>query len=314
MKCDWTRENVVFYIYDELADDARYEFERHVETCAACRKEVEQAQAFKGELSAAQVEEVSPNLLAASRMQLQEALEHAEQHRSFFGMFIFDFTAWMHQIKLAPALTMALLILGFAGGTLTTWRVMENRAAGDSSVANVIHEQPSMANVAGIESIVPDANSRQVSITYDTLKPQTVVGATDDPRVQQLLLLASRNNRNSDLRLDSIDLLKSNAQDNEVRDALISALRYDRNPGVRLKALDGLKGYVKDDVHVRDAVLEALLHDTNAGVRSEAISLLDPVKADSSVREALEVLAQRDQNQYIRTQSQRYLASTPHLD
>jgi hypothetical protein len=116
------------------------------------------------------------------------------------------------------------------------------------------------------------------------------------------------------VRLDSIDLLKTKAQDNDVRDALVSALRYDKNPGVRLKALDGLKGYVKDDIHVRDAVLEALLHDSNPGVRSEAISLLDPVKADSSVREALQVLALHDPNQYIKTQSQKYLASTPHLD
>ena len=91
-------------------------------------------------------------------------------------------------------------------------------------------------------------------------------------------------------------------------------MRYDRNPGVRLKALDGLKSYVKDDVHVRDAVLEALMHDTNAGVRSEAISLLDPVKADSAVREARQVLAERDQNKFIRSESKRYLASTPNLD
>jgi hypothetical protein len=83
---------------------------------------------------------------------------------------------------------------------------------------------------------------------------------------------------------------------------------------VRLKALDGLKSFVKDDVHVRDAVVEALMHDTNAGVRSEAIGLLDPVKADTSVREALQVLATRDDDKYIRKQSQQYLQSTPHLD
>ena len=87
-----------------------------------------------------------------------------------------------------------------------------------------------------------------------------------------------------------------------------------RFPGVRLKSLEGLKSYVKDDVHVRDAVIEALLHDTNAGVRQEAIGLLDAVKADTSVRAALTVLADRDPNKFIREESKRYLASTPHLD
>lgn len=310
MNCEWTKENVVLYMYDELPDDAKFEFMHHIQNCAACKRELEAAQGFKEDMSALPQMEVSPNLLAASRMQLQEALEHAEQNRSFWGMFVFDFAAWMHQIKLAPALTAALLIIGFAGGSVTTWRLAQH---GDTGILPPT-ESSQVANVAGIDSIDTDPTSNRVTIKYDTLRPQTLEGSATDPQIQQLLLLAARNNRNSDVRLDSIDLLKSKAQDNEVRDALISALRYDKNPGVRLKSLDGLKSYVKDDVHVRDAVLEALLHDTNPGVRSEAISLLDPVKADSSVREALQVLAEHDPNQYIKTQSQKYLASTPHLD
>jgi hypothetical protein len=109
-------------------------------------------------------------------------------------------------------------------------------------------------------------------------------------------------------------LLSKKPENDEVREALIYAVRYDKNPGVRLRALEGLKGYVKDDVHVRDAVLEALMHDANAGVRQEAISLLDPVKADMSVREALRVLADHDQNKFIKAESRRVLASTPTLE
>jgi hypothetical protein len=314
MNCEFAKENVVLYIYGELEDDAKFEFMHHVQNCAACRQELESAQAFRTDMSTVAPPEVSPNLLAASRMQLQEALEHAEQNRSFWNMFVFDFAGWMQQLKLAPALTAALLIIGFAGGSLTTWRLAQNGSGGGPVVGvNSSGTQPDF-NIAAIDSIATDPDSNRVTIKYDTLHPQMLEGSATDPRIQQLLLLAARNNRNSDVRLDSIDLLKTKAQDNDVRDALVSALRYDKNPGVRLKALDGLKGYVKDDIHVRDAVLEALLHDSNPGVRSEAISLLDPVKADSSVREALQVLALHDPNQYIKTQSQKYLASTPHLD
>jgi hypothetical protein len=60
--------------------------------------------------------------------------------------------------------------------------------------------------------------------------------------------------------------------------------------------------------------METLLHDSNPGVRREAIALLDSVKADTSVREALRNLALRDPDQYIRTQAQKYLENTPHLD
>ena len=149
--------------------------------------------------------------------------------------------------------------------------------------------------------------------------PETTAG-TPPADVKRLterataLLNALQHQRDAGVRLGSIDILGKQPEDNAVREALVYALRYDRNPGVRLKALDGLKGYVKDDVHVRDAVLEALIHDTNAGVRAEAIALLDPVKADMTARDTLRVLAERDQNKFIRNESRRYLASTPNLD
>jgi len=177
-----------------------------------------------------------------------------------------------------------------------------------------IDVQPAEANIGSIESITPTANSNQVQIKYNTLQPQILNGSSDDPRVRQLLVLAARNTRNPAIALDSIDVLTHGSEDNAVREVLIEALRYDKNPGVRLKSLDALKGYVRDDVHVRDAVVEALLHDNNAGVRQEAISLLDVVKADTSVRSALTVLADRDPNKFIREESKRYLASMPHLD
>ena len=308
MNCDWTRDNVVLYIYEELPDDAKFEFERHIQHCIACRRELESAREFKENMAAFPVHEISPNLLAANRMELQEALEHTEQSRGW-GMFVFDFAGWMHQLKLAPALTAALLIFGFAGGVGTTYSILKPKGP---------LTPPPVANIAGIESIIPQENSNKVTIKYDTLTPQTTEGDINDPEIQQLLLLACKNNRDAGVRLVCIDQMKkqlnSQPEDNAVREALVYALRYDQNPGVRLKALDGLKGYVKDDRHVRDAVLEALMHDTNAGVRSEAISLLDQVKADGNVRDTLRVLAERDQNKYIRNESKRILGSTPNLE
>jgi len=317
MNCDWTKENVVLFIYGELADDAKFEFEQHVRHCLGCRRELDAAIELKDAMAAAPVKEISPSFLAANRMQLQEALEHAEQSRNIFSSFVFDATSWFHQIKLAPALTAALLMIGFAGGVGTTYKMMEAKRPPATSAAGsggAIDVPATEANIATIESITPAANSNQVQIKYNTLQPQILNGTTDDPRVRQLLLLAARNNRNSSLVLDSLDVLTRRPEDDAVREVLIEALRYDKNPGVRLKSLDALKGYVRDDVHVRDAVVEALLHDSNAGVRQEAISLLDPVKADTSVRSALTVLAAREPNKFIREESKRYLASMPHLD
>ena len=99
-----------------------------------------------------------------------------------------------------------------------------------------------------------------------------------------------------------------------MREALIYALRYDSNPGVRLKALEGLGSFVKDDVRVRDSVLAALMNDANPGVRTQALHLLEPVKADSSVRSVLQRLAENDQNQYIRSQARTVMAQLPEID
>jgi hypothetical protein len=310
MNCECTKENIVLYVYDELADDTKFELENHVRQCPGCRQELDSALEFKNGMAALPVQEVSASFLAANRMQLQESLEHAGQSRSFLSSFVFDFAGWMHQIKLAPALTAVLLIIGFAGGVGTTYRMAKNPNP------NAGKDQPyqDAASVVGFDSITTDANSNQVSIKYNTLQPQTTRGSVSDPYIHQLLLLAARNNRNSGVVLDSLDLLSRRPEDNAVREALMYALRYDKNPGVRLRALDGLKGYVRDDVQVRDAVVEALMHDTNAGIRQEAIGLLDPVKADSSVHQALQVLSERDGDKFIRAESKRYLASTPHLD
>ena len=136
-----------------------------------------------------------------------------------------------------------------------------------------------------------------------------------DAQIQELLTFAAKdNNNNSGVRLDSVDALNSKPDDPRVREALTYALRYDSNPGVRLKALDGLGNYVKQDIRVRNAVLEALLNDSNLGVRSGALHALEPVRADSSVRMALQQLAKEDPSPYIRTESQRELTSMPNID
>jgi hypothetical protein len=87
-------------------------------------------------------------------------------------------------------------------------------------------------------------------------------------------------------------------------------LRYDKSPAVRLKALEGLQPYVAQDEHVRDAVLTSLMHDKSADVRTQAISVLQPVQADSSVRQVLRTVSTQDANPAIRFASYQVLQGT----
>jgi hypothetical protein len=314
MNCEWTRANAALYVYDELKDDERYELERHVERCSGCKSELEAARGFRLTMSAHPLPEPSPNLLASSRMRLSEALESEEPSRGWHR-FTFDLAGWLQSMKFAPALTAALLLVGFAGGVLTTYKVVSDRQSTTTN-ARVIESVPNVdsANIASIRGITQEPGSDQVKIQYDKVYTDQAQGSVNDPKIQQLLLFAARNNMNSGIQLDSIDLLTKTPDDSRVREALTFALRYDRNPGVRLKALDGLRGYVKDDPKVRDAVLEALLQDSNPGVRTQAISLLESVKNDSSVRQALTALAQQDKDKYIQEESKRVLANLPDFE
>ena len=315
MKCDWVQSNILFYVYNELEDDARYEIEQHMGRCADCAAELKAARKFHATMSQKPVAEPTPNLLASSRMRLQEALEGTHQG-GFWQRFIFEPANWMRQIRMSPALAAVILMVGFGGGIGATYSYLKNQPTNIIDVGAIEHSAaPAEAStVTGIRSITQDPGSNQVNIKYDTLSTQEAQGSLNDERIQQLLLFAARNNVNSGVRMDSVDLLTQTPNDNNVREVLMYSLRTDTNPGVRLKALDGLSGFVRQDTRVRDAVLQALLSDANQGVRIQALRMVEPLKGDSSVRSVLEKLADADQNASIRSQARNMLVRAPEMD
>jgi anti-sigma factor RsiW len=315
MKCDWVRQNILFYVYNELEDDARYEVEQHLGRCPECATELKATRKLHATLSEMPVAEPTPNLLAASRMRLQEALE-TTRPGAFWQRIILEPALWLRQVRMAPALAAAIFIVGFGGGIGATYNFLANRTA--SNIASVDQlKTPATVDasaITGIRSVTQEPGSNQVSIKYDTVLTQEAQGSLNDQRIQQLLLFAARNNYNSGVRMDSVDVLTQTPNDSSVREALMYALQNDTNPGVRLKALDGLSGFVRQDNQVRDGVLRALISDTNSGVRMQALRLVEPMKTDSNVRSVLTKLSQTDQNVSIRSQARSMLAQMPEMD
>ncbi len=310
MKCEWVQQNVLLYVYDELPDDARHELEQHVVRCKDCAAEVESVKKFRADFAQSPVQEPSASFLAASRMRLQEALETAEQG-GWWSRLIFDPVHWLNQIRFAPALAAAIFIIGFAGGIGATYKMVKTPIENPGNSTNTT---PSLASISGVSSIIQQPGTNQVTIKFDTVSPQEARGSLSDPNIQQLLLFAARNNFNAGLRMDSVNLLTQQPNNQHVREALLYALRYDSNTGVRLKALEGLGPYVKDDVQVRDAVLESLMSESNPGIRIEALRLLQPCAADSSVRIVLHRLADKDENRYIRAQARSMISQLPEMN
>lgn len=318
MNCDLAQENIVLSVYGELPDDRAHQLELHLAQCEGCRQEMEAVSALHKALSVGTIVEPSPSLLARTRLRLDEALDGMPQ-AGFFRRVSQRLRRGAGALQGAPVMASVLLLAGAVGGGYGGYRVAEHNlqaspALGQNAAATIpVIGDVDAAQIAGVSSITLEPGSENVEVRFERMIPETAFGTLGDPRIRQLLVLAARNYASSAAHDDSVNLLAQECQAGHecnggpVRNALMVALRYDRDARVRQKALEGLESYIAVDMRVRDAVLEAVLHDSNADVRAEAIGLLEPVDADSAVREVLQTVANRDQDQHIRTVSRQYL-------
>jgi putative zinc finger protein len=334
MNCSEIHEKVVLAAYGELPDDQAHTLTMHLAVCAECRLEQEQLLALKTLSAAHPMLEPNANLVARSRTRLEEALDALPPKRWYDRV-----ADWMTRtaagLQSAPVAACLLLVAGSGLGSLGGYEFAARHAAGmasnlagsgpaiDAGSARSGHSEVSEVNlgapiasgeIASVSGIVRQPNSNLVQVHYNQMERKQVEGPLDNPQIRQLLMLASQNGTNPDVRNDSVGLLAAECrtghgcegegvQATGVRDALMVALRYDRSAAVRQKALEGLQPFVAEDLQVRDAVLEALLNDPEARIRSAAISMLEPVEADTSVRQVLSTVALSDQNSNIRNAS-----------
>jgi hypothetical protein len=317
MNCEIAQQNIVLAQYGELPDDLQFALEQHLGACEECRHEWHLLAELNEELAQRPLPEPSPNLLAASRMRLDEALD-AMPPRSLGQRLQVNFFRWTGFVQSAPALTTLLLGVGFLTGNLV---VRYQVAHAPKQIAPLIISSPTGGGIASVSGIVQTPDSDIVQVKYNRVVPEMVQGSLDDPQIRGLLVLGTKLAANNQVHTDAVAYLAHECiaghncdsdQDGEAgpRSALLASLRNDRNPADRLKALDGLERYVAEDVQVRNAVLDSLLYDQSAEVRTQAISLLAPVQADSSVRRVLRTVSNVDVNPAIRTASYRVLQGT----
>jgi anti-sigma factor RsiW len=322
MNCELAHERIVTAAYGELSDEHMHELERHMAGCGECHREQEELLALKLLASAHPVREPGANLVARSRMRLEEALD-ALPPRRWYDRVSQRMMNNFASVQAAPIAACLLLVAGAGAGSLGGFEFAQNRAAQTAqsvqAIADKAQDPGGPAEIANISSIVRQPNSQMVEVRYNQVVPQRIQGSLNDPAIRQLLMLASEDSASAGVRDDSVGLLADecraghSCQATGIRDALMVALRYDKNAGVRQKALEGLEPYVAQDVRVRDAVLEALMNDSDARIRTAAINILLPVEGDTSVRQVLHTVANSDHNPEIRTVSRQALSRVPEI-
>ena len=296
----------VLYVCDELDAAVRAELEAHLAQCPACAdvvaRETRLHQAIVSLDRPADLLDRSGLLLAQCRSELAEAIDDqvARANRPVWRAILSP-VAWWTGLRDTlidhPAMSMAaLVVVGFLAGVVgQRLRVspivvvppgppnLSASAQPDKPEKPRLTEQQLRSAGSAHVAWVTPSGSRTPTVQVELMSqtPMNLVGAPDDADIERVLTFVLQNGERFDsgARLDSLDVLRTCADDREVRRALCAAARMDRDPDVRLKALRALQGFERDQ-SVRDTLLDALQADENPSVRSAAISqILDALRS-----------------------------------
>lgn len=297
MNCEKAKELLPLALYGELSFEEEEQFEAHLAGCDACQQAMVQ-QADLHHLLDEQEEMPSAVLLQQCRQDLKNELSLRQpipvpsatwwQRLSFTNPFA---------MLAKPAAALALVMLGFGLARFTGPESPANTNM--ASFGN--SAEPIAVKVRDVEPV----EAGQIQIVIEESRERKLSGKLNDDRIRQLLLTAAREAADPGLRVESMDILKTQPESQEIRRALVTSLQHDDNPGVRLKALEGLRPFALDP-DVQRALTEVLLNDSNAGVRTQAIDLLIQNK-EASMAGVFQELMHRENNLYVRQRCQKAL-------
>jgi hypothetical protein len=306
MNCESILKLLPLYYYGELTPDEEERVEEHTHLCPTCARELAQQRTLAAALDRRTMA-AEPMLLEDCRSDLMAAIlggapRIAKAAKSPWRLFFDAMAASLSGSTLArlrqPVGALALIAIGFFAARVFQAPTPAVTGGLLSSVTSPTDEVYST-----VRSVQPD-NAGGVAISLDETRRKVVTGHMNDPNVQRLLLAAAHED-NPAVRVESVDLLRSQSGSTEVRDALLNVLSQDSNPGVRLKALEGLKPLAADS-EVRKTLRRVLLADDNVAVRTLVIDLLVANRDDNMVG-MMQGLLQTENNNSVRLKMEKAL-------
>jgi anti-sigma factor RsiW len=313
MTCDSILKLVPLYYYGELTPDEEERVEEHTHGCPACTRGLARQRALAAALDQRQMV-AATMLLEDCRSDLMAAIQGGAPRaghsvKGAWRLFLDAMAASLTRMGSGASLgrmgrlrqpigALALIAIGFFAARLINTAPPSGTATLLSSVTS-----PTDDVYSTVRSVQPD-NAGGVAISLDETRRKVVKGSMTDGNIQRLLLAAAHED-NPAVRVESVDLLRSQSGSTEVRDALLNVLSQDTNPGVRLKALEGLKPLAADS-EVRKTLGRVLLTDDNVAVRMLAIDLLVAHRDDNMVG-MMQGLVQKENNNSVRLKLEKAL-------
>jgi hypothetical protein len=313
IRCEDIESLAVLHACDELDAGLRAQFDAHLAQCPACAAVVVREGRLQQVIASldqpADSLDRSGLLLAQCRSGLAESLDdkQASAERSAWRS-IFSPVAWWgalrHTLIYHPAMSMTVLVVaGFLAGAAGQWMRVAPPQAGSPSLPvmtafatpnpshppKITDEQLRSAGSARVAWVTP-SGSRTPSVDVELMSPtpMSIVGAPDDADVQRALTFLLENGQrfDPDVRLDSLDVLRTSAADRDVRRTLCAAARLDRDPVVRIKAIhllltalhsEGRPGF--SGPQTADVLRDRLHNDPNLIVRQQSAAALHELSA-----------------------------------
>lgn len=305
---DQYKELITLFHFGELSEKDSKALLRHVEECAFCKEEFEEAGKFKQLLSLEKTEELSEDFIKDVRLEARAALRYEKRGTNFIRQFIeplMNYFRLNYRIIFGGA---TLLVVGFIGGYFMFSSTKPDKGPQDSlnPLPFFISNNFGLSNVRLISN---SNNGEGLEIAFTATKEFTIKGGLDDEYVQKILLYSILNSDNPGVRLNSINVIneqKKQTADTDLRDALIIAAKFDKNTGVRREAIKTLKNFPFDN-QIKNAVLYVLSNDENSSLRIEAINFLMEAKKngfnfDNDVYSVFKQKVQSDDNDYVKFQ------------
>jgi hypothetical protein len=291
-------------VYEEIKPDELSELLHHLLSCPDCLADFEEKRKFKETLFKSKPQEPDAVLLNQARRELRIALGN-EFKKSFLARITESLSSFITGNYKMVIVGTAMAIIGIFAGRMMFYTTINNSSVFYPKGVNAsfLHDNTQITNVKFMENVSADGT---VEFSFDAVKPVTIKGNINDPKIQNILSYAMVNGDNAGVRLNSISLINSgpaNKMDSEVKTAIINVVKNDANPGVRREAFKLLRKIPYDD-EIKKALLYVLTYDKNTAMRIEAINLLVDLKKEGHNfnNEDINILKEKlrqDSNQYI---------------
>lgn len=296
------KDQIQFYLYNELSMKDKNMFENHISSCKECAQELIEYKKLFEEFNKDNKQTIDPQFLNEARSELRGYLRAQRNKSSNSNYFLNSLSRFLFR---PIGFAFSGIILLVLGGFISYLIFNPLNEKIDDNL-----QSPERLKIQNINFIDSDPSDGEVEFTFETVQSDRMKGNVNDIELQKILTYAVLNEQNPGTRLNSINVINANQiqkLDDEIKSTLITVAKFDNNPGVRIEALKSLNKLPADE-EIKNTLIYVLLNDTSAGIRIEAINgLVDASKTGISLNQkdltSLRDKIQIDDNNYIRYQA-----------